>query len=120
MNPAPMPAITALYAGVVAILLIVLAIRVSLLRRELRVGLGDGGDPRLQRAIRAHANAVEWAIAAALAAADRRARTAAPPLLLHVCGIALVSAGRLLHAIWTVAQRRLFVRPFRRQRAHLE
>jgi uncharacterized membrane protein YecN with MAPEG domain len=62
MNPAPMPAIAALYAGLIALMLLVLAIPVSRLRHSLKVGLGDGGDARLARAIRAHANTVEWAL----------------------------------------------------------
>ena len=97
MNPAPMPAITALYAGLIALLLIALAIPVSRLRRGLRVGLGDGGDNRLLRAIRAHANTVEWAIPAVLLLLIAELNRASP-LLLHACGIALL-AGRLLHAI---------------------
>jgi uncharacterized membrane protein YecN with MAPEG domain len=97
MNPAPMPAITALYAGLIALLLIVIAIPVSRLRRDLKVGLGDGGDRRLLRAIRVHANAVEWAGPALLLLLVAEL-TRAAPLFLHACGIALV-AGRLLHAI---------------------
>ncbi len=44
------------------LLLLVLAARVSAGRRRFRVGLGDGGNAELQRAIRVHANAVEWAL----------------------------------------------------------
>lgn len=96
MNPAPMPAITALYAGLVGLLLILLAVPVSLLRRELKVGLGDGADERLARAVRAHANAVEWALPVLLLLLLAELNRAAP-LLLHACGIALV-VGRVLHA----------------------
>ena len=39
----PVP-ITALYAGLLALLMLVLALRVIRLRWILRVGLGDGGD----------------------------------------------------------------------------
>ena len=97
MNPAPMPAIAALYGGLIGVLLILLALPVSYLRRELRTGLGDGGDPRLARAIRVHANAVEWAIPAILLLLLAEL-TRASPLLLHACGIAVV-VGRVLHAI---------------------
>ena len=97
MNPAPMPAIAALYGGLIGVLLILLALPVSYLRRELGTGLGDGGDPRLARAIRVHANAVEWAIPAILLLLLAEL-TRASPLLLHACGIAVV-VGRVLHAI---------------------
>ncbi|HEX4883315.1 MAG TPA: MAPEG family protein, partial [Casimicrobiaceae bacterium] len=90
------PHVTALYAGAIGVLLIVLAALVSRLRRARKVGLGDGGDRDLQRAIRVHGNAVEWALpglALLLVAELNRAA----PLLLHACGIAIV-AGRVLHA----------------------
>lgn len=96
MNPAPMPAIAALYGGLVAILLVVLAIIISRLRGELKVGLGDGGDQRLMRAIRAHANAVEWAVPTLVLLLIAELNRASP-LLLHACGVALV-VGRVLHA----------------------
>lgn len=97
MSPAPMPSIAALYAGLVGLLLLILAARISGLRRKLKVGLGDGGDPLLQRAIRAHGNAVEWAIPAILLLliADL---TRAPALFLHLSGLAIV-VGRVLHAV---------------------
>ena len=92
-----MPAIAALYGGLTGLLLILLALRVSYLLRELRTGLGDGGDPRLARAIRVHANAVEWALPAIILLLLAEL-TRASPLLLHACGIAVV-VGRVLHAI---------------------
>jgi uncharacterized protein len=51
--------ITALYAGLLGFLVIVLATRVVLARRTSEVGLGDGGDDDLLRRIRVHGNAVE-------------------------------------------------------------
>jgi uncharacterized protein len=97
MSPAPMPAIAAFYAGLTGLLLIVLALRVSLLRMRLKVGLGDGGDETLRRAIRVHANAVEWALPILLLLALAELNRA-PPLLLHACGIALL-IGRVTHAL---------------------
>ncbi len=97
MNPAPMPVVAALYGGIIGLLLIALALPVSKLRGELRTGLGDGGDKRLARAIRVHANAVEWALPAILLLLIAELNRA-PGLLLHGCGIALV-AGRVLHAV---------------------
>lgn len=97
MNPAPMPAIAALYAGLIGLMLVVLAIPVSSLRYSLKIGLGDGGNARLTRAIRVHANAVEWALPTLLLLLLAELNRA-PALALHVCGIALV-AGRILHAV---------------------
>jgi len=90
------PAVSALYAGLVGILLLALAARVSRLRRRHAVGLGDGGQKDLQRAIRAHGNAVEWAVPAILLLLIAELNGAGT-LLLHGCGIATV-AGRVLHA----------------------
>lgn len=92
-----MPAATALYAGLAGILLIVLAALVSRMRRRHRIGLGDGDNRELQRAIRAHGNAVEWLVPAVLLLLVADLNRAAP-LLLHLCGIAII-VGRVLHAI---------------------
>ena len=67
------------------------------MRYSLKVGLGDGGHARLARAIRVHANAVEWALPTLLLLLLAELNRA-PALALHVCGIALV-AGRVLHAV---------------------
>jgi len=91
-----MPAITALYAALLALLLIVLGLRVVGLRRRLRVGLGDGGQGTLQQAVRVHGNAVEWALPVLLLMLVAELNRASP-LLLHAAGIALL-VGRLLHA----------------------
>ena len=91
-----MPVVTALYGGIVGLLLLVLAARVSGMRWKLKIGMGDAGDRTLQRAVRAHGNAVEWAIVAVLLLLVAEL-TRAPAILLHLCGIAIV-AGRLLHA----------------------
>ena len=97
MNPAPMPVIAAFYAGLIGLMLLVLAIPVSRLRHSLKVGLGDGGSVRLTRAIRAHANTVEWALPTLLLLLLAELNRA-PSLALHACGIALV-VGRVLHAV---------------------
>jgi len=51
--------VTAFYAGLLALLLLVLGMRLPLLRRRHQVSLGDGGVPALQRAVRMHGNAAE-------------------------------------------------------------
>lgn len=88
--------IAGLYVALTTLVVLALAARVMWLRNARGVGLGTGGDAALTRAIRAHANAVEYVPLAllmlvALALADVR------PLWLHVLGITLVVA-RVLHA----------------------
>ena len=53
--------ITPLYAGLCGLLLILLSFTVTRHRRNKQIGLGDAGDPQLARAIRVHANFVEYA-----------------------------------------------------------
>ena len=91
-----MPYITALYAGLVMLLLLVLALPVSRLRGKLHIGLGDGGNPALARAIRTHANLAEWGVPVLLLLLVAELNRA-PAVLLHAAGIVLV-IGRLLHA----------------------
>jgi uncharacterized membrane protein YecN with MAPEG domain len=91
-----MPFATALYAGLIGLLLLVLAAMVSRLRRKHGIGLGDGDNRDLRRAIRAHGNAVEWGVLSILLLLVTEL-IRAPATLVHGAGIAIV-AGRLLHA----------------------
>src|SRR5256885_16360168 len=59
MHGFPIP-ITALYAGVLGILLVVISARVSVLRAKFKVMFGDGGKEPLMRAIRAQGNFTEY------------------------------------------------------------
>lgn len=52
--------ITLLYAALCTLLVLALASRVVAFRFRHRIGLGDGGNPELQRRVRAHANAIEY------------------------------------------------------------
>jgi uncharacterized protein len=52
------PRITLLFASLHVLLMLVLLARVVRRRRELDIGIGDGGDELLARRIRAHANFV--------------------------------------------------------------
>ena len=92
----PAAPITALYAAICALIIVGLAMGVIATRFRLRVGIGDGGDSRLARAIRTHANAIEFvpiALLLMLVAEINGAR----PALLHGCGVVLVAA-RIAHA----------------------
>jgi uncharacterized membrane protein YecN with MAPEG domain len=88
--------ITALYGSLLAMLVILLAVVTVKLRRALRVGLGDGGNRDLQRAIRAHGNAVEY-IPLFLALLAAYEVNHGSTLALHASG-AVFFLSRVLHA----------------------
>jgi len=92
----PVP-VTALYAGLLAVLLVALALRVVRLRWKFRIGLGDGGEKAMTRAIRIHGNATEHVPIALLLLLVAELNHAGPTLL-HACGSVLVIA-RILHAM---------------------
>lgn len=89
--------VTALYAGVCALLLLVYASLISRYRMKFRVGLGDGGNAELARAIRVHGNAVEWMLPMLLLLLIAELNHTSH-LLLHICGAAFVLA-RIAHAV---------------------
>jgi len=88
--------VTALYAGLNALILLVLAIRVARQRGIAKVGIGTGGDAVLERASRIHGNAVEN-IPIVLILLGLAEACGSGVVLLHGMGIAL-TLGRLLHA----------------------
>ena len=92
-----MPTVTMLYAGLLGILLVVLAMNVVRLRLGNRVGLGVGEGGLIEQPVRVHANFAENApifllllLVAELAGA--------PLAVLHTAGGVFVIA-RVLHAI---------------------
>ena len=88
--------ILALYSGILGILLIYLSYNVAGSRKKFKVGIGDGDNRELARAIRVHANFTEYVpIALILLAIFEINRGHA--MFAHIAGIALV-VGRLLHA----------------------
>lgn len=88
--------LTGLYAALCALLIFALSLRIALLRRRLRIGIGDGGDAGLARAIRAQANAIEYVplLLVMLLVAENNGASVA---MVHACGAGLLLA-RLLHA----------------------
>ena len=48
-------------AGLLGLLVVVLTVNVGLMRGRKKINLGDGGDPEMIAAIRAHANLIEFA-----------------------------------------------------------
>jgi len=91
-----MAPITALYAGILALLIVVLAGRVVAVRRSAAVSLGDGGSQLLIQRIRVHGNATENIPIGLLVMLVLELNHASATLL-HGLGIAL-TVGRLAHA----------------------
>ncbi len=86
---------TPLYAGLLALLYLVLSYRIIVLRGQ-GISLGDGGNPQLLRRIRAHGNFSEY-VPFILMMIGILELSHLPMIILHVLGITLVIA-RLLHA----------------------
>lgn len=88
--------ITALYAGLLAPLFVLLAVQVIRLRYAHRIGVGDGGDPDLLRRMRVQANFAEYVPFALLLMALTES-LGTRPWLLHALGVVLLLA-RVSHA----------------------
>jgi uncharacterized membrane protein YecN with MAPEG domain len=97
----------ALYVGLFGILLIVLSLRVSFVRRDARIALGDGDNEVLQRRIRAHGNFVEFVPIALLLLALAE-HTGLGSLFVHIFGIVLL-AGRISHAYGICQTNEVFI-----------
>jgi uncharacterized membrane protein YecN with MAPEG domain len=87
--------VTPFYAGLLALWLLVLAMRVIHYRSATHIYLGDGGDTRLLRAIRAQANFVEYVPLALLLMLILEVSRFSI-YVIHALGIVLLVA-RLLH-----------------------
>jgi uncharacterized membrane protein YecN with MAPEG domain len=92
----PLIPVTATYASLLAILVVIEILVVVKLRTSLKVGMGDGGNRDLQRAIRVHGNAIETIplVLILLAAYELNHGGAA---VLHIAG-AVFLLSRVLHA----------------------
>jgi uncharacterized membrane protein YecN with MAPEG domain len=88
--------VTTVYAAILALILMALAINVTLHRRKLRVGLGDGSNPVMLRMMRIHGNAAEYIPIAVLLMLVYELNGGAHTIL-HLCGCTLI-LGRVLHA----------------------
>ncbi|MGI9590232.1 MAG: MAPEG family protein [Myxococcota bacterium] len=56
----PVPVITALYAGILGLMSIVLGFQAGAIRGKKKISIGDAGDPQLLLAMRRHGNFAEW------------------------------------------------------------
>ena len=88
--------ITALYAGILALIVVALAINVTVHRGKLGVPMGDGGNPQMLRMIRLHGNAAEY-VPLGLVLMGILEINGGWHWALHVAGVALVIA-RLLQS----------------------
>ncbi|NQY63564.1 MAG: MAPEG family protein [Alteromonadaceae bacterium] len=89
--------ITGFYASLLAIILVGFTVNIIKLRFKFRVGLGDGEQKPLIKAIRIHGNFVEYIPLAIILLAVYELN-GADNLWLHIFGITLV-VGRLLHSV---------------------
>ncbi len=89
--------ITALYAGILAIFLVILVFNVIRFRLKNKIGLGDGGIPELHQAIRVHGNFTEI-VPVLLILMVIMEQSLISPAFLHIFGITIVIS-RILHFI---------------------
>ena len=87
--------ITGLYAGLLAVMLVVLILQVIRYRWKFKVGLGDGGIKELEQRIRAHGNFIETA-PFLLILMFLLESNGTSELALHLFGITML-LGRILH-----------------------
>lgn len=87
---------TALWGGLMVLLMVFLATRVIMTRRANRVLLGDGGNAELALAGRVFGNASEY-IPVGIAAMAALTLLGIPGLAIHVVG-GMLFFGRLIHA----------------------
>lgn len=87
----------ALYAGINGIWLVVLAFGVIRVRMAKKIGTGDGDQPELRNAIRAHGNAAEI-IPVGIGLMIIVASLGASALFIHITG-GVLTLSRVLHAL---------------------
>ena len=91
-----MVSVTALYAGILSLVMVALAVNVTMHRATLRVPMGDGGNPIMLRMIRLHGNAVEY-LPLALVLMAIYEINGGWHAALHAAGLALI-LGRVLQS----------------------
>jgi len=89
--------IVSLYAALLALLFVGLSVRTLLMRRRLRIAIGDAGNEAMLRAMRVHSNFAEY-VPLSLLLIFLLEQHGAGPLLVHSLGICVL-AGRVSHAI---------------------
>ena len=95
MNAISIP-ITAVFVALLALMLVGISIRVTVLRARKKISFFDGGDPELGRALRAQGNFIEY-VPLALGLMGLIEGLGAKPWLVYTFG-AVLRAARLAHA----------------------
>lgn len=95
--------IVPVYAAILALLLVLLSVRTLLTRRRLKIAIGDSGDQQMLRAIRVHANFVEYVPMALLLLFLLETGGASTTIVHLLCGCLLL--GRLSHAFGVSQQK---------------
>lgn len=88
--------VSPIYAGLLALLMIWLSVRVSVVRRRLKISTGDGGEKAMFKAIRVHSNSAEH-IPLAIILLILLDLQSAPGWALHLAGLSAL-IGRAAHA----------------------
>lgn len=88
--------VTAFFAGLLALLYMVLSVNIIVKRYTLKQGIGDGGDKNMAYRIRAHGNFAEY-VPFILILMGANELNGASPMFLKMMGAMLV-LGRLSHA----------------------
>ncbi len=88
--------ITPAYAAIFAFIFVALSVRTLRLRRQLRVAIGHGNEPKLERAARAHANFAEYVPISILLIYFLEIHTVSSIWIHLLCTVLLV--GRIVHA----------------------
>ena len=86
-----------LYAALLCLLFVALSVRTLLMRRRLRIAIGDAGNEAMLRAMRVHSNFAEY-VPLSLILIYFVEISGASPLFVHTLG-ASVLAGRVSHAL---------------------
>lgn len=88
--------ITILYAALLAILFVFLSVRTIRLRGSLKIGVGDGGNSKMLRAMRVHSNFSEYVPFGLLLIYFVESKSDYPSFV-HILGLVLL-VGRISHA----------------------
>ncbi len=88
--------VVASYMPLFGILLVVLSVRTLLLRRKLKIGIGDNDNVEMKRAMRVHANFIEYTPTAILLIFFLE-QTGSYVVWIHTLCIVLL-VGRIMHA----------------------
>ena len=86
-----LPSVSAMYAAILGLLAVLLTVRVILNRVKTGIQAGDGGNPQLAQAIRAHANLAEQ-VPLALLLIVLAETVGTPAMVIHALGAVLVIA----------------------------